>query len=245
MNDCYGIPPKLSQTIFIAQMELRGTFRDSLRVGVKLGHLLIDAKAVCRHGDFGKWLAAGFEGTARHAQRCMELARKYPTPEDVPNLSLREALRLLSGTTKHEQQHFRHERLSRDTVHDLLDRLPKLVDAVKCGIVQPLEMEGITDHHAAMKSAKKINFAIRRLADYLRAEFMEEDRDPQPTDLENALVFMDLCWPCTITALDETYRRLAKVCHPDAGGSNDQFVTLTRAYEIINAAITDHEPARA
>jgi hypothetical protein len=245
MNDCYGIPPELSQEIFIAQMELRGTFRDSLRVGVRLGHLLTDAKAVCRHGDFGKWLAANFEGSARHAQRCMELARQYPTPEDVPNMSLREALRLLSGTTKHEQQHFRHERLSRDVVHDLLDRLPQLVDAVKCGIVQPLEMEGITDHHAAMKSAKKINSAIRRLADYLRAEFTEEKRDPQPTSLWDAMAFMDLCWPCTMIALDEAYRRLAKVYHPDAGGSNDQFVALTRAYETIKAAITNREPATA
>jgi hypothetical protein len=101
-------------------------------------------------------------------------------------MSLREALRLLSGTTKHEQQHFRHERLSRDIVHDLLDRLPKLADAVKCGLIQPLELEGITDHHAAMKSAKKIDSAIRRLADYLRAEFMEQKRDPQPTNHEPA-----------------------------------------------------------
>ena len=62
MTDNYGIPETLSLEVFSTQLELRGAFRDSLHVGVRLGHLLTEAKAVCRHGEFGHWLAEHFEG---------------------------------------------------------------------------------------------------------------------------------------------------------------------------------------
>ncbi len=177
MQDTFGIPETLSSAIFSAQLELRGAFRDSLRVGVRLGHLLTQAKAACRHGEFGGWLKTHFDGSIREAQRFMELAREYPNPDDVPSLSLREALRLIRGKRRRQpEKHFAHERLSPATIQTLLAMLMTMDEFCDENIITSLEVEGVTSQHAAMKRAKTIKSDVRRFIEYLRADFRAHEQ---------------------------------------------------------------------
>ena len=176
MNDEFGIPSELVQKILRTQWELREQFRDSLHVAVRLGHLLETARQQCRHGEWERWLKAHYEGTPRHARRLVELAKEYRNPDDVPSLSLREALRLIAGKSKSEKKVFAHERLHRETVDRCLKGL-KHREAVSRKIIRALEVEGLTPRHQAMASAKKITAAGRALQEYLLSELRTKADD--------------------------------------------------------------------
>lgn len=95
-----GVSPEIETDIRAAQAALRGALRDSLRAGVRLGCLLQSARESCRHGEWEGWLRSHFDGSPRHARRLMELARAYRDPEQLPGMTLSEALRALTGTPK-------------------------------------------------------------------------------------------------------------------------------------------------
>jgi hypothetical protein len=160
----------LNREIFAVQLQLRDAYRDSLAVGVKLGLLLNQAKVICPYGQFEKWAKEHFEGSARHAQRLMLLAREYPDPKTLPHLSLREALRLISGRPPKEHQHYRHERLSRETIQRVLRGVANLMKIIDKKVVVPLEVEGVTTKHPAAQSARAAETAIRRLGVFLKEE---------------------------------------------------------------------------
>ena len=106
-DDC-GVSAELTEQVLRAEWQLRGQLRDSLRAGVTLGHLLQQAKGECRHGEWERWLKANYEGTSRHARRLVELSREYSDPNDVPAMSLREALCQLTKSQKADQD-FAHD----------------------------------------------------------------------------------------------------------------------------------------
>jgi hypothetical protein len=95
-----GVSAEIESEIRATQTALRDVLRDSLRTGVRLGQLLYSAKDSCHHGEWDAWLKRHFDGTPRHARRLMLLAREYPDPEQLPVMSLSEALRALSGARK-------------------------------------------------------------------------------------------------------------------------------------------------
>jgi hypothetical protein len=70
--DQYGVPHELTAQITLRQAALADRLTGSLRTAVELGALLSEAKAQCRHGNWGTWLEAG---SGRMAQRYMALAR--------------------------------------------------------------------------------------------------------------------------------------------------------------------------
>jgi hypothetical protein len=179
-SEDHGVPPEISRQVFASQNELRGAFRDSVRVGVRLGHALSAAKEACRHGEFIPWLKAHFDGSARQAQRFMELGREYPDPEKVPPLSLREALRLIAGGKGAERKPLAHERLSRQTVAVVSRHLAEMLKLVEKKIIAQLEVEGVTGRHDAMKRARQIEGNLRRFRDSLRGQ-VEPEADAPPT----------------------------------------------------------------
>ena len=129
MNDDFGIPRELTREVFTAQNQLRGAYRDSLRVGAWLGGVLAKAKQACRHGQFLNWLDEHFEGSPRHAQRLMLLAKTYPDPETIPALSLDEALRLIAGKeAKREDRAGAREAVRRNVRRDARG-LPRGIEA--------------------------------------------------------------------------------------------------------------------
>ncbi len=163
MNDDFGVPVELDRQVFGAQAQLRGAYRDSLRVGARLGVLLAKAKDACGHGEFLNWLDKNFEGSARHAQRLMQLAEAYPHPEAIRAFSLRKALRLLAGKEAKQETVLAHERLSGDTCAAMLATFPEVLKLIETGDIGQLELEGVTERHPAMKAAKKLVADVRRL----------------------------------------------------------------------------------
>ncbi len=163
MNDDFGIPRELTREVFTAQNKLRGAYRDSLRIGTRLGAFLAEAKDACRHGQFLNWLDEHFEGSPRHAQRLMLLAKTYPDPETIPALSLSEALRLLAGKEPKQETVLARERLSGETCADMLAAFPEVLKLIEDRTIGPLELEGVTAQHPAMKVAKKLAADVRRL----------------------------------------------------------------------------------
>ena len=201
-DDC-GVSAELTEQVLRAQWQLRGQLRDSLRPGVTLGHLLQQAKGECRHGEWERWLKANYEGTSHHARRLVELSREYSNPNDVPAMSLREALRQLTKSQKADQD-FAHERLSLGTIRELLDWTAMIEQAIDLKIIGALLLENLTPKHAAMKKAKAITNAIHRFAEHLRADFKAQDQadrgEPDSDDemaIGEALTVLGLTWPCT------------------------------------------------
>jgi hypothetical protein len=47
----------------------------------------------------------------------------------------------------------------------------------------------------------------------------------------SCLEILQLSWPCTMTEVQEAYRRLVKNAHPDGGGSHEKFIELQTAYQ--------------
>lgn len=68
---------------------------------IKAGELLIEAKSLCAHGEWGAWLQANCAFAERTAQAYMRVARNREALEAkaqrVADLPFREALNLLSG----------------------------------------------------------------------------------------------------------------------------------------------------
>jgi len=63
------------------------------------GGLLIQAKANCKHGEWGEWLDSNFHGSSRQAQRYMRVHEHWPEIEAKAtrgsDFSLRQGLKLL------------------------------------------------------------------------------------------------------------------------------------------------------
>lgn len=72
------------------------SYRSALDHAWHAGSALLAAKEQLPHGEWLGWLADNFDGSERHAQRCMTLARADPTRVselDAAGVSLRGALR--------------------------------------------------------------------------------------------------------------------------------------------------------
>lgn len=51
--------------------------------------------------------------------------------------------------------------------------------------------------------------------------------------IQDALVFMGLSPDYTVSDVTAQYRRLARIYHPDAGGSSEQFIQLQKARQVL------------
>ena len=122
------VPAELNLQVFTAQNEVRGGYRGSLRAGARLGGLLAKAKAACRHGEFLNWLEKHFEGSARHAQRLMLLAKIYPDPETIPALLINAVLRLIAGKEATQRTLLAQDGLSDETGTVMLTALPEVME---------------------------------------------------------------------------------------------------------------------
>lgn len=61
--------------------------------------------------------------------------------------------------------------------------------------------------------------------------FISQRSEVYEGQLPKCFQVLHLKWPCTVTEVQEAYRRLVKSTHPDAGGSHDKFIELQAAYE--------------
>jgi hypothetical protein len=83
-----------------------------LQQALRLGELLLQAKAKIGHGPFGKWIERKTDLSERSAQRYMQLKEGWPKIEawlkensaTVADLSLRKAQEIVAPPTKQNQQ---------------------------------------------------------------------------------------------------------------------------------------------
>jgi hypothetical protein len=62
--------------------------------------------------------------------------------------------------------------------------------------------------------------------------FGQRSTSPSPTQSAPACVtLLGLAWPCTQQDVKQAFRSQAKTVHPDAGGSNEAFQALYKAYQ--------------
>ena len=61
--------------------------------------------------------------------------------------------------------------------------------------------------------------------------FISERNAWDESQVPLCLKILRVSWPCTITEVQDAYRKLVRSAHPDGGGSHEQFIELQAAYE--------------
>lgn len=92
----------LAEQINSAHNECVQSIKEGLRHAIKAGELLQEAKALCAHGEWGRWLVQNCTVSERTAQAYMRVAREMPRlleskAQHVADLSFRDALQLLES----------------------------------------------------------------------------------------------------------------------------------------------------
>jgi len=64
---------ELAELANVQHREIVGTLRESLSQAIRAGEMLAEAKALCPHRTWLRWLEANFEGSVRTAQEYMRL----------------------------------------------------------------------------------------------------------------------------------------------------------------------------
>lgn len=80
-------------------------------------------------------------------------------------------------------------------------------------------------------------WAVGRLADEVKRRWLTPPAPPTPP----AIAALGLRWPCSRADVDRACRRLARLVHPDAGGSHTSFLQLGQLRERARAAVAAHE----
>jgi len=165
MTDTHGVSPQVTARLRLAHTQLSARVSDALRMAVGVGHILTEARGQCRHGEWGHYIMAHYEGSIRVAQRYMRLAAEYPTLDDVPDgLSLRQALAALTRGKRDEASVTPNDRMTGDTAHAVAEALGRMMEILDSEIVARLEMEGMTGRHPAVRDARSVGRALLRLA---------------------------------------------------------------------------------
>lgn len=87
---------KLATEINAEHQKCLGSLQTGLSHAVKVGELLMQAKALCRHGAWEPWVSENFDASLRTAQAYMRVAKRLPDlkpkAQRAALLTLREAL---------------------------------------------------------------------------------------------------------------------------------------------------------
>jgi len=166
------------------------------------------------------------------------LAAEYPDPDSVPSMSLREALRLIAGKNE-KAKPLAHEALGSDTAAHVLRMLTTMNSEIRQHVLAAFAFDGLTKDHQAVKLGKRIEAAISKLRAYVMDGLSAAEHEADGTEALHAAYaeILDVAWPCTAEELDAAYRQAVKQAHPDAGGTNEQFVRVQRAYELLKSAM--------
>lgn len=81
------------ETITAEVLELKKTAGESI---LGIGHRLLEAKSVLKHGDWLPWLSERVDLSERAAQNFMRLAREWSNPQALADLGASKALALLA-----------------------------------------------------------------------------------------------------------------------------------------------------
>jgi DUF3102 family protein len=79
-----------------AHNEVRLSLKRTGECAIQAGLLLLEAKRLVRHGSFTEWVAAHCAFSDRTAQLYMQLARKFPNPQNIAGFSLTDLMEMLA-----------------------------------------------------------------------------------------------------------------------------------------------------
>ena len=85
----------LIKSINEAHNEVRLSLKRTGECAIKAGLLLLQAKKLVRHGSFAEWIAANCILSERTAQLYMQVARKFPNPQNFADFSLSDLMEML------------------------------------------------------------------------------------------------------------------------------------------------------
>ena len=93
--------PMLAGEIIRTNQLVEESKNKAIHYAIECGAALIEAKSLCKHGEWGVWLKNNCSVSERTTQIYMKLATEYPllensNPQRVADLSIREAIKLLS-----------------------------------------------------------------------------------------------------------------------------------------------------
>jgi Protein of unknown function (DUF3102) len=86
---------ELIKSINEAHNEVRLSLKRTGECAIKAGLLLLQAKRLVRHGSFTEWVAEHCTFADRTAQLYMQLARRFPNPQEIAGLSLTDLIQML------------------------------------------------------------------------------------------------------------------------------------------------------
>lgn len=79
-----------------AHNEVRLSLKRTGECAIKAGLLLLEVRRRVRHGSFTEWVAEHCTFADRTAQLYMQLARRFPNPQDIAGLSLTDLMEMLA-----------------------------------------------------------------------------------------------------------------------------------------------------
>jgi hypothetical protein len=85
----------LIKSINEAHNEVRLALKRTGEAAIKAGLLLLQAKSRVRHGSFAEWIASNCALSERTAQLYMQVARKFPNPQNFADFSLSDLMEML------------------------------------------------------------------------------------------------------------------------------------------------------
>ena len=103
---------ELAERINEAHVEVERCVKTGLQHALKAGQLLLEAKGLCKHGEWGPWVERHCAFPKRSAQGYMRLARELPKLERrkaqrVADLPFRKAVKLLAGPPPNSKNRWR------------------------------------------------------------------------------------------------------------------------------------------
>jgi len=95
--------PTLAEQINAEHQKWEAAARDALGHALKVGELLIEAKAQVTHGEWGAWVDENCAFSQRTAQLYMQVAREIEKSATVADLTLSDAAKLLAAPKADEE----------------------------------------------------------------------------------------------------------------------------------------------
>ena len=158
--------PALAQQINGEHRQCEEAIGAAVQHAIRAGELLVEAKALCQHGEWLSWLGANFEGSERTAQAYMRVAREWPKladgdPQRVADLSYREAVRLLAAPRElgpetpddAEWEEIEREYLALRSEAQVLEARPNTPDLLP-------DLHAVIDHAGALQN-RAAEFTLR------------------------------------------------------------------------------------
>lgn len=192
-------------------------------------------KALDVAGRFATWIAgkyakAYYQNTKAGTTPTGNRSRNVESP-DVPVLHEYLYRDIYDAVTK-QWQSVPHRIVNRTSKYIYVEQRPSSREDLTGGWLDGEQPTYRLDRQTLEQQGYAFIPATAALADHEEPVFfISKHYVWQENQVPACLKALHLSWPCTVTDVQEAYRKLVKSAHPDGGGSHDKFLELQAAYE--------------